>query len=88
MKASSMTAMPSKSSEHRFEVENEFKDDHVYEEFDDESKFNDVHALEEFEVENEFGRVRKFVRLIFYKSKVSGRSGPEIQTRSTSRIDC
>ena len=33
--------MPSKCSKHRFEVENEFKDDHAFEEFEDESEFND-----------------------------------------------
>ena len=85
-----MTTTPSKSSKHRFEVKNEFKDDHAFEEFEGESEFNDNHAFEEFKVENEFDRVQKLVRLIFiyYKSGVSGRLGPEIQTRTTPRIDC
>ena len=67
---SSKTTTPSKSLKHRFEVENEFKDDHALEEFKDESEFNDDHAFEEFEVENGFNRVRKFIWLIFiyYKS--------------------
>ena len=89
-KASSMTTTPLKSSKHWFEVENEFKDDHVFEEIKDESEFNDDHAFEEFKVETEFDWVQKFIRLIFiyYKSEVSGRSGPEIQTRPAPRIDC
>ena len=85
-----MTTMPSKSLKHRFKVKNQFKDNHAFEEFEDKSEFNDDHAFEEFKVENEFDRVPKFVWLIFiyYKSEVSGRSGPEIQTRPTPWIDC
>ena len=70
---SSKTTTPSKSLKHKFEVENEFKD---------ESESNDNHALDEFEVENKFNRVWKFIWLIFIccKSEVSGRSGPEIRS--------
>ena len=89
-KASSMTTTPLKSSKHGFEVKNEFKDDHAFEEFEDESKFNTTTTSNSSNFENEFDRVRKSNRLIFiyYKSEVSGRSGPEIQTRPTPRIDC
>ena len=68
----------------------EFKDDHAFKELKDESEFNDDHAFEESKVKHEFDRVRKFVRLIFiyYKSEVSGRSGPKVHTRQTSRIAC
>ena len=67
--------MPSKSSKHRLEVKNQFKDNHTFEEFEDKREFNDDHDFEEFKVENESDRVGKLVRLIFiyYKSEVSGR---------------
>ena len=72
-----MTTMPSKSLKDRFKVENEFSDDHAFEEFKNE--FQDDHNFEEFEFQADWVRKLGLI-FIYYKSEVAGRSGQEIGT--------